>query len=120
MNIKRRNMWMQVLLTIVTLGLYTFYWFYVTMVELKELSRDEKVNPTILFLLIFVPFGILYSHYKYFEMYEKVSKDHLNKWVIYLLWLFVTPAVWFIVQMELNRQADLQLASPPVLPSPQA
>ena len=98
-------MWKQVLLMIVTFGLYGFYWFYETSVELRELSKDWNTSPTLMAVLLMIPFGALYSHYKYAEMYEKVAADHLNKWILYLLWFFCIPAVWFIVQMELNKHA---------------
>ena len=38
-HIKRRNMWIQVGLVVVTLGLYQFYWFYVTLKELHIANR---------------------------------------------------------------------------------
>lgn len=101
---------MQVLLMIVTFGLYSLYWFYETSVELKALSKDENISPALMTVLLFIPFGVIYSHYKYSEMYEKVAADHLNKWILYLLWFFCAPAVWFIVQMELNKNATVVAA----------
>ena len=40
--IKRRNMAMQVLLMIVTLGIYGIYWFYVTS---NRLRKNSAVYP---------------------------------------------------------------------------
>ena len=37
--IKQRNMGMQVLLMIITLGIYGIYWFYVTSNEMVEYKR---------------------------------------------------------------------------------
>ena len=37
--IKRRNMGMQVILMIITLGIYGIYWFYVTSKEMVEYKR---------------------------------------------------------------------------------
>ena len=37
--IKQRNMGMQVLLMIITLGIYGIYWFYVTSKEMVEYKR---------------------------------------------------------------------------------
>ena len=39
--IKRRNMWTQVGLTIITLGIYAIYWFYITSKEMIEEKRLE-------------------------------------------------------------------------------
>ena len=40
-HIKHRNMWMQVLLAIITLGIYTIYWFHVTLGELYKANGHE-------------------------------------------------------------------------------
>lgn len=103
--VKYRNMWSQVGLMIITIGFYSIYWFYQTAVELAGLSGDERAEPVLWTILIFVPFGSLYSHFKYSELYEKVSDNHLDHWILWILWIFFSPAVWLIVQSELNRKA---------------
>ena len=37
--VKQRNMGMQVLLMVITLGIYGIYWFYVTSKEMVEYKR---------------------------------------------------------------------------------
>ncbi len=103
--VKYRNMWAQVGLVIITLGIYTIYWYYQTAVELKGLAKDEQANPALWTILLFIPFGAIYSHYKYGGLYELVSPDHFNRWLLFVLWIVFSPAVWFIVQTELNRRA---------------
>jgi hypothetical protein len=103
--VKRRDMWAQVGLVIITFGIYTIYWFYQTAEELKFLAKDPDANPVLWTVLLFVPFGALYSHYKYGELYERVSPDQFNRWLLFVLWLVFSPAVWFIAQTELNRRA---------------
>lgn len=103
--IKKRNMLVQVLLVIVTFGLYTIYWFYQTAQELKSLAHDESASPALWTVLLFVPFGAIFSYYKYGELYEKVSSEHFNRWLLFVLYLVFTPAVWFIVQTDLNGRA---------------
>lgn len=104
-NVKYREMWIQVILVIVTFGIYVIYWFYQTVTEIKGLAGDTEISPTLLTVLLFVPFGAIYSHYKYGEVFEKISSERLNRWILFLLWLFFSPAVWFIVQTELNKRA---------------
>ena len=104
-QIKYRSMPIQVILVIVTLGIYCLYWFYQTAVELKDASGDTDASPALWLILLFVPFGALYSHYKYAEVYEKWSSDHFNKWLLWVIYFIFTPAVWFIVQTELNKRA---------------
>jgi hypothetical protein len=104
-GVKNRNMLAQVGLMIITLGIYAIYWFYSTAEELKFLGKDQNASPALWTVLLFIPFGGFYSCYKYSELYEKVSSDSLNMWILFLLWIVFSPAVWFIVQTELNKRA---------------
>jgi hypothetical protein len=100
-------MGMQVLLFIITLGIYSIYWFYVTsreMVEYKELDG----SPGLWTLLLFVPLAFVYSYYKQGEAVEAFTDGRMNTWIIFILWFVFGPAVWFIVQTELNRRATEQ------------
>jgi len=110
-TIHRRNMMIQVLLMIVTFGLYGIYWFFCASDDLKTYTKDPEASPTLWTVLLFVPFGCLYSYYQFSELYEKVSTEKLNKWILFILWLFFSPAVWFLVQRDLNQFAD-QRAKP--------
>jgi hypothetical protein len=109
-------MWAQVGLMIITLGIYAIYWFYATATELKGLADDREANPGLWTILIFIPFGAIYSHYKYGELYEKVASDKLNRWIVFILWIVFPPAVWFIVQMELNNRATYNGPGQPAYP----
>jgi len=113
-QVKYRDMWAQVGLMIITIGFYAFYWFYVTAMELKDLAEDREANPGLWTVLLFVPFGAIYSDYKYGELYEKISSDNLNRWILFILWIVFSPAVWFIVQTELNKRATYNLPGQPV------
>jgi len=104
-QIKYRNMWSQVGLMIITLGLYAIYWFYQTAVELADLAGDRRADPALWTVLLFIPFAGLYSYYKYGELYEQVGRDHVNPWLLWLLWVVFSPAVWVIVQSDLNNRA---------------
>ncbi len=103
--VKYRNMLIQVLLMIVTLGFYAIYWFYVTACELQAITKDSDAEPVLWTVLLFIPFAGLYSYYKYGELYEEVSEEGFNRWLLFLLWIVFAPAVWIIVQVDLNRRA---------------
>ncbi|MEW5702819.1 MAG: DUF4234 domain-containing protein [Candidatus Zixiibacteriota bacterium] len=105
MAVKNRNMVAQVFLMIITLGIYGIYWFYQTACELKFLANDAAASPGLWTVLMFIPFINLYAVYKYAELFEKVSSEKLNRWIIFILWIVFCPAIWFIVQTELNRRA---------------
>jgi hypothetical protein len=103
--VKRRNMLAQVGLVIITCGVYAIYWFYATAEELKGAANDPEASPALWTVLLFVPFGAFYSYYKYCELYERVSTEKFNRWLLFVLWLVISPAVWFIVQSDLNKRA---------------
>jgi hypothetical protein len=110
-TIKRRDMIVQVILFCITFGIYGIYWFYQTAVEMASLERDPDVSPGLWTVLLFIPFLNFYSWYKYSELFEDVASDHLNKWILFILWIVFAPAVWFIVQTDLNRKASMQPAA---------
>ena len=102
--IKRRNMWAQVGLTIVTLGIYAVYWFYITskeMIEEKSLGESAALW-TVLALL---PLIQMYSFYKYGLALEHVTDGSVNKWITFLLFIVFAPAAWFMAQIEFNKRA---------------
>ena len=98
-------MWKQVGLVIGTLGIYVIYWFYQISTELKENANDHAASPALWTVLLLIPFGPFYSYYKFAELYERWSPDHFNKWLLFVLYLVFSPAVWFIVQTELNNKS---------------
>lgn len=103
--IKRRNLVVQVLLMIITLGIYGIYWFYVTsreMIEYRNLNGSAGLW-TVLFLF---PLVDLYSFYKQGEAVEALTEGGINRWIVFILWLVFSPAAWFITQTELNSRAS--------------
>ena len=102
--IKRRNMWMQVLLFIVTFGIYGIYWFYVTSKEMVEYKGMDG-SPVLWTVLLFIPFGFLYSHWKHSRAVEALTDGRYHVVLIFVLWLVFSPAVWVLTQVELNRLA---------------
>lgn len=90
---------------IITLGFYSFYWFFQTATELADMAGDRRAEPSLWTVLLFIPFAGLWSYYKYSELYEHVSASRLERWILWTLWIFFSPAVWLIVQSELNRRA---------------
>ena len=102
--IKKRNMWMQVLLYVVTLGLYGIYWFYQTAKEMIEYKRLEG-SAGLWTLLYVIPFINLIAVWKHGEAVESLTEGRYNKILIFALWIFLPIAVWIITQSELNRLA---------------
>jgi hypothetical protein len=113
-GVKYRSMGKQVILMIVTIGFYSIYWFYQTAVELAYLDKDEAANPALWTVLLFIPFGAIFSWYFYTGLYERVSMGKMNRWLLFVLWIVFVPAVWFIVQTDLNRRATWNLPVRPM------
>lgn len=98
-------MWVQVLLYIITLTTYSGYWFYVTSKEMSE-HLDRKDEIVMWTLLLCLPPFSLYSMYKQGELFEIFTAKSVERWLIFLLWIFFPPAVWFIIQRKLNETAS--------------
>ena len=103
--IKQRNMVMQVILMIITFGIYGVYWFYVTSKEMIE-HKSLDGSAGLWTVMLFVPFGSLYSYYKQGEAVEALTEGSMSKWIVFLLWLVFSPASWFITQTELNKRSS--------------
>lgn len=102
--IKKRNMWMQVLLYVVTLGIYGIYWFYQTSKEMTE-YRGLGGSPGLWTVLFLIPFISLIAVWKHSSAVDALTEGRYNKVLIFVLWLFLPIAVWIITQVELNRLA---------------
>ena len=85
---KNRSIVSLVILSIVTLGIYTIYWFVVTKGELNEHGASI---PTAWFLII--PFVSIYWMWLYFTAAEKFTNGKANALVGFLLGLFITPVI---------------------------
>ena len=92
-----------VLLTIVTLGFYTWYWFYKTHDEMKQHSGNGLGGGIALLLTIFV--GIVMPFLNSNEvggLYERKGQPKpvsaiTGLWYVLLAWLFlIGPIVWFV------------------------
>jgi hypothetical protein len=92
-----------ILLTIVTLGFYSLYWFYKTHDEMKEHSGTGLGGPVALILAFFV--GIVMPFITSNEvggLYERRGQPKpvsaaTGLWYILLGWFFLVGAfVWFI------------------------
>ena len=104
-HIKRRNMWMQVLLTVITLGIYTIYWFHVTLGELYKANGNEEGSGCLWTILYVIPIADLFAFWHQGHEYEKFINGKYPGIAIFILWIVFAPAVWFLVQRDLNAAA---------------
>ena len=104
-HIKYRNMVMQVVLFIITLGIYGIYWYYVSLKEMHIANRRAEVGSGKWTLLLLIPVAYLFALWHYAQEYAKFSGDRYLGIVIFILELLLDPVVWFLVQRDLNRSA---------------
>ena len=75
--IKHRNMWLQVLLFIITLriyGIYGIYWYCSTFKEMVE-HQDQEENAVLWTILAFTPIANLFSFWKHGGLVEGVTNN---------------------------------------------
>ena len=70
------------------------------------LGQDLKGDLGVWTVLSLIPFANLYADYKQGEAVEALTDGSINRWIIFILWLVFSPAVWFITQTELNKRAS--------------
>ncbi|MCH8206186.1 MAG: DUF4234 domain-containing protein [Chloroflexi bacterium] len=96
---------MQVVLVIVTLGIYAVYWYYVTLKEL-HIANGKDEGAGVWTVLSLIPFANLFSWWHYSMEYEEFSKRKYPGIAIFILFLVFSPVVWFLVQSDLNKAAS--------------
>lgn len=82
----------QVGLSVITLGLYPLYWTYKTASQLSQ-GTDANLNP----ILVFIP---LYGQWIFADAAEGVTDQ--SSVVLFLLFMFLGPAAWFLIQTGIN------------------
>ena len=103
-HIKYRNMVMQVVLVVVTLGIYALYWYYVTLYELHQANGRTEGSGMWTFLSV-IPIAQYFAYWHQSNEYAEFVDEKYSAIGIFILWLVFSPAVWFLVQSDLNRAA---------------
>lgn len=116
---------MVVVLTLVTCGVYYFYWQYVTTAELKTVSGREDLNPTLDLIISILCCGIygIYVQYRnaqvVHEVITRAGQPHEDKSTMVLImhvlnyFTGVTGLIALLMlQDEYNKIADMGGQSP--------
>ena len=99
----------------ITLGIYHLVWWYRINRELRDYGKakgyDLGQNPTNSVLALF-PGGIIIvpALITYWRGTKRVmgasrlaGQEPLNGWIAILLYIFIAPALWAYIQVELNK-----------------
>lgn len=98
---KKRNIVIVVLLSLITLGIYSIYWEVVTKKEMVSQGADI---PTA--WLIIIPFVNIYWLYKYCMGVEKVSSGKMSGILLFVLFILFGIIGQAVAQDTLNKVAD--------------
>ncbi len=111
--ITKREIALAILLSIITCGIYSIYWFIVMTDESNKVSGDNSTSGGMAFLFTILTCGI-YSIYWYYKMGQKLylagktyNKDISDNSILYLiLGLFGFGIVSYcLIQNDLNKFA---------------
>ena len=106
-HIKYRNMFLQPILVVITLGIYGIYWFHVTLGELQRANnRGPEVGHWKWTILFCIPLLDFFTFWHYAGEYTEFVREKYPRWLIFVLWIVFFPAVWFLAQRDLNRAAS--------------
>jgi Domain of unknown function (DUF4234) len=119
-------------LSVITLGIYGFYWYYQINDEIRRFEKDDTISPVrslmaILFgwLIIVPPFIAVWNTANHvLKMQERVGvQGPISPALTVILLLAVSIAVGIYVQEHLNRVWDKAAgvtarAAPPLPPAP--
>ena len=124
-QVKRRNPWGVLGLTLITLGIYIFFWWYYVNREMRDYGRatghDLGQNPTNS-LLALVPGSLiiippLISYWRGTKRAQETQRvagaSPLNGWLALILFLFLHIAFAPYIQSSLNSAWDRAVATSP-------
>lgn len=108
---KKRDIAISIILTIVTCGIYGFYWCAVLNDELKhEAKEDGFTSGGMVVLLSIVTCGIytIYWSYKMGQFVDKTKKNTDNTGILYLILSLIgfDIIVYALIQNELNNKIE--------------
>lgn len=104
-GIKRRNPFLVLLFSIITLGIYALVWLIFTTNELKK-STKSAPNP-LLIILLYVPLVNIVVAIIFFWKYSKAINEltGFDTLGLFLLWIFLSPIGMIVSQIQLNKKA---------------
>ncbi len=111
-HIKHRNMAVQFVLAIVTLGISAIYWYYVTLKEL-HIANNTRSSAGLWTVLAVVPVAQLWAYWHYACENADFVIQKYPAILIFVAWIIFFPVAWFLVQSELNKAATRQVAPRP-------
>ena len=109
---KKRDVAISIVLTIITFGIYGLYWQAVLNDDIKKLAKEEQfTSGGIVVLLSLVTCGIysIYWAYKMGEFIDKINDKDKNSNILYLILdlIGLEIVVLAIGQSEINKKIEV-------------
>lgn len=104
-HIKKRNMIMQIVLMVITLGIYAIYWYYSTLQELHT-ANSKNEGALLWTILALIPLINLFAYWHYSSEFATFNSGKYPTIVVFIAWIVFSPLVWLLVQLDLNKAAD--------------
>lgn len=106
-HLEYRNIAVQIILCLVTCGIYSWYWQYKITEDCNTLSPNGEISSGGMAVLLTIVTCGLYGLYWAYQMGKKVSPDKDDKSVLYLiLYLFAGIITYALLQSELNKYSN--------------
>jgi len=122
---ERREGWIILLLSIITCGIYSFYWLYVTMEDINKAAGEQRIDSTLLLIgSIFCAPVMWVALYKIDKNLQQLSQQHGTHYTDnFILWLLLTIfcgvgviVAYFQASKGLNDIWDKRQGVTPMLP----
>jgi hypothetical protein len=109
-------------LSIITLGIYTIFWYYFINKELAEIGRTHNseecgTSPgtsvlaiTLGVFIIVPPFVSIYNTCKRLAAAERLTgtPQGMEPGLLFILWIFLSPVAEYILQSNMNKVLQTQ------------
>ncbi|MBR6514976.1 MAG: DUF4234 domain-containing protein [Clostridia bacterium] len=107
MNIKERNIVTSVILSLVTCGIYGFYWAYCMAKEAVSVNDENDGAILEAILCMFLPFvGFFLTEKKFAQGCADKGIEHKDNTILYIILGIVFPiANYCLLQNDLNKLA---------------
>jgi hypothetical protein len=127
-------------LTLITLGIYSIFWYYFINKELAEIGKAHDTDEcgtspgtsvlaiTLGIFIIVPPFVSIYNTCKRLSAAERLTgtPPGMEPGLLFILWIFLSPVAEYILQSNMNKVLQSQaggadqIAQAPTAPPPQA
>jgi hypothetical protein len=119
---KTRNPLGVIGLSLITLGIYTIFWYYFVNKELAEIGRAHNTDEcgtspgtsvlaiTLGIFIIVPPFVSIYNTCKRLSAAERLTgtPPGMEPGLLFILWIFLSPVAEYILQSNMNKVLQTQ------------